>query len=65
MAGDAGGGRPWQPLAAELTGTALLVLVGLSLVIVMFGAGSPMPQSSRTTRCAGSSPAFCSARPAR
>jgi aquaporin Z len=45
MAGDAGGGRlPWQPLAAELAGTALLVLVGLSLVIVMFGAGSPLPQ---------------------
>ncbi len=27
---------------AELLGTALLVLVGLSLVIVMFGAGSPV-----------------------
>jgi aquaporin Z len=32
---------PWQPIAAELVGTALLVLVGLSIVIVMFGAGSP------------------------
>jgi aquaporin Z len=32
----------WQLLAAELAGTALLVLVGLSLVIVMFGAGSPV-----------------------
>jgi aquaporin Z len=34
---------PWRPLASELIGTAMLVLVGLSLVIFMFGAGSPMP----------------------
>jgi aquaporin Z len=33
---------PWQPLAAELAGTALLLLVGLSLVIFMFGSGTPM-----------------------
>jgi aquaporin Z len=33
---------PWQPLLAELIGTALLVLVGLSLVIFMFGTGTPM-----------------------
>ncbi len=33
---------PWQMLASELLGTALLVLVGLSLVILMFGAGSPI-----------------------
>ena len=32
----------WQPFLAELIGTALLVLVGLSLVILMFGAGSPV-----------------------
>ncbi len=32
---------PWQPILAELVGTAVLVLVGLSIVIVMFGAGSP------------------------
>ena len=32
---------PWQPVLAELLGTALLVSVGLSIVIVMFGAGSP------------------------
>jgi len=45
MTGDhAATGLPWQPLAAELAGTALLVLIGLSLVIVMFGAGSPLPQ---------------------
>ena len=31
---------PWPVFAAELIGTALLVLVGLSLVIVMFGEGS-------------------------
>jgi aquaporin Z len=33
---------PWQPMVAEFIGTALLVLVGLSVVIFMFGAGSPM-----------------------
>ena len=34
----------WQPIVAALVGTGLLVLVGLSLVIVMFGTGSPLPQ---------------------
>jgi len=33
---------PWQIFLSELVGTALLVLVGLSLVIVMFGSGSPI-----------------------
>ena len=33
---------PWALFVSELIGTALLVLVGLSLVILMFGAGSPM-----------------------
>ncbi len=33
---------PWRPYIAELVGTGVLVLVGLSLVIVMFGQGSPM-----------------------
>lgn len=33
---------PWSPLVAECIGTALLLLIGLSLVIVMFGTGSPM-----------------------
>jgi aquaporin Z len=32
---------PWQPLVAELLGTALLVLVGLTVVILMFGATLP------------------------
>ena len=32
---------PWQVFVSELVGTALLVLVGLSLVILMFGEGSP------------------------
>ena len=32
---------PWQPLVAELVGTALLVLVGLTVVILMFGATLP------------------------
>ena len=38
----AGRRLPWQPLLAELVGTAALVLVGLSVVILMFGAGSPV-----------------------
>jgi aquaporin Z len=33
---------PWRVYLSELVGTALLVLVGLSLVILMFGAGTPM-----------------------
>jgi aquaporin Z len=33
---------PWQPLLAELVGTALLVLIGVSIVILMFGDGSPI-----------------------
>jgi aquaporin Z len=33
---------PWQQCFSEVVGTVLLVLVGLSLVIVMFGSGSPM-----------------------
>jgi aquaporin Z len=40
---DRNGGRfPWQVFSAEFVGTALLVFVGLSVVILMFGAGSPM-----------------------
>jgi aquaporin Z len=31
-------------IAAELSGTALLLLIGLSIVIFMFGTGSPMAQ---------------------
>ncbi|MEQ1588122.1 MAG: aquaporin [Cyclobacteriaceae bacterium] len=33
---------PWRIYFAEFLGTALLVLLGLSLVIFMFGIGSPM-----------------------
>jgi aquaporin Z len=33
---------PWRMFASELIGTALLILVGLSLVILMFGTGSPI-----------------------
>ena len=44
----AGGSRsaniPWLVLRAELAGTAALVLVGLSFVILMFGEGSPIPR---------------------
>ncbi len=34
---------PWTLLAAEFLGTALLVGVGVSLVILDFGVGSPVP----------------------
>jgi aquaporin Z len=37
-----GGHFPWRLFASELVGTALLLLVGLSLVIFMFGTGTPM-----------------------
>jgi aquaporin Z len=33
---------PWPLFLSELAGTALLVMVGLSVVILMFGAGSPI-----------------------
>jgi aquaporin Z len=33
---------PWRVFAAEFVGTALLVLIGLSLVILMFGTGTPL-----------------------
>jgi len=33
---------PWALFLSEMIGTALLVLIGLSLVIFMFGAGTPM-----------------------
>lgn len=33
---------PWRTFFAEMIGTALLVLGGLSLVIFMFGTGTPM-----------------------
>lgn len=33
---------PWRLFIAEMAGTALLLLVGLSIVIFMFGSGSPM-----------------------
>jgi aquaporin Z len=39
---------PWALFLSELIGTALLVLVGLSLVILMFGAGSPMARLIRS-----------------
>ena len=36
---------PWPLLFSELIGTGVLVLAGLSLVILMFGAGSPLVQA--------------------
>jgi aquaporin Z len=38
------GSFPRSLFASELIGTALLVLVGLSVVILMFGDGSPLPR---------------------
>jgi len=35
---------PWRLLVFEMIGTGLLLLGGLSVVILMFGAGSPMEQ---------------------
>lgn len=42
MSDQNGGHFPWRLFVSELVGTALLVLVGLSLVIFMFGTGTPM-----------------------
>ena len=43
MVNDQNGGHfPWRLYASELIGTALLLLIGLSLVTLMFGTGSPM-----------------------
>ena len=43
MLNDRNGGRlPWRLFVSEAIGTALLVLVGLSLVIFMFGVGTPV-----------------------
>jgi aquaporin Z len=33
---------PWKPFGAELIGTALLIAVGLSIVILDFGHGTPL-----------------------
>jgi aquaporin Z len=44
MTDETGRHFPWRLFAAELCGTAVLVLVGLSIVILMFGAGSPIAQ---------------------
>jgi hypothetical protein len=33
---------PWQVFLSEMTGTPVLLLGGLSLVILAFGAGSPI-----------------------
>jgi aquaporin Z len=38
-----GGHFPWRLFASESVGTAVLLLIGLSLVILMFGTGSPIP----------------------
>jgi aquaporin Z len=35
---------PWRKFFAEMIGTALLLMVGLSIVILMFGSGSPLAE---------------------
>ncbi len=43
MTGESNGRSiPWALFLSELIGTAILLLVGLSLVILMFGTGTPM-----------------------
>lgn len=37
-------GRRWPLFASEMVGMSVLLLIGLSLVILMFGAGSPIVQ---------------------
>jgi len=37
-------GLPWKQFLSEFVGTALLLLLGLSLVIAMYGAGSPIAE---------------------
>ena len=44
--GDAASSLPWRVFLAELVGTAALVLVGLSLVVLMFGDGSPVARGA-------------------
>jgi aquaporin Z len=41
--GDQPSCLPWRPFLSEAIGTALLVLIGLSLVTLMFGTDSPIP----------------------
>jgi aquaporin Z len=40
--GEDSGQMPWRLFLSELVGTAVLLLGGLSIVIFMFGTGSPM-----------------------
>jgi aquaporin Z len=35
---------PWRPFFAEMAGIALLLMIGLSIVTLMFGIGSPMAE---------------------
>ena len=42
MSGQVLSRLPWRKFAAEFIGTAVLLFFGLSLVIVMFGAGNPV-----------------------
>jgi glycerol uptake facilitator-like aquaporin len=44
---------PWQPVVAEFVGTALLVLVGLSVVIFMFGRAARWRESCRAKERGG------------
>lgn len=53
-------GPRWLLFLSELVGTALLVSIGLSVVILVFGAAVPSPPPYRASRCEGSSPASSS-----
>ena len=49
MSGHGRDGFPWSLLASELVGTALLVLVGLSFVILRSRSRSPITSAPLTT----------------
>ena len=51
---DQNGGRfPRRLFVSEFVGTALLVLIGLSVVILMFGAGTPIARVLPNEGCGG------------
>ena len=46
-------GVPWPIFLAETAGTALLIGIGLSFVIIDFGQGVPSRTWSRVPACGG------------
>ena len=51
MNGESARPFPWRPYLSEFAGVALLLLVGLSTVILMFGDGSPIPRDDFGATC--------------